>query len=231
VSDLHRNRRPVSVAAVNDYELVVHGLAAMLGRFRDRVEVRDAIVVGEPLDVPVDVALFDLYGRGRSAIEVIRLLAAVPDIGAVVVFSVEHDRRMMTAASEAGARGFISKGLPAEAIVDAIGKVAAGHQVEASARSSVTNPSLSWPGKNLGLTARESEVLALVASGMTNSEIAQVLFLSHDTVKSHIRSVYVKLGIRNRVEASLFVNASDDYRGPGASAHEERAATGDGASA
>jgi DNA-binding NarL/FixJ family response regulator len=203
----------VTVAAVNDFDLVVEGLAALLGRFPDRIEVRDAIVVGEPLRVPVDVALFDLYGRGRDALHVVRLLAADPSIGAVALFSVEMDRRLLGDAADAGASGFVSKGLPSDELVTAIERIADGEYLEASARRGVPNSALLWPGKGLGLSARESEVLTLLAGGMTNPEIAQTLFVGLETVKSHVRSVYAKLGIRNRVEASWFVASHPDFSG------------------
>jgi len=204
----------ISVAAVNDFELVVEGLAAVLARFPERIVVRDAIVVGEPLDDPVDVALFDMYGRGRDSLEVVELLAAVPTIGAVALFSIEMDRRLMSDASDLGAAGFISKGLAAEDIVSAVERIAGGEYVEASARQGVPNTALLWPGKELGLSARESEVVALVAAGFTNAEIARKLFVGLETVKTHIRSVYAKLGLRNRVEASRFVTDHPDFRGP-----------------
>jgi DNA-binding NarL/FixJ family response regulator len=205
---------PVSVAAVNDFDLVVEGLAAMLGRFPDRVAVRDAIVVGEPLRADVDVALFDMYGRGDDALEIVRQLASEPMIGSVALFSIEMDRQLMVDATDAGAAGFVSKGLAAVEVVSAIEQIVAGGYVEASARKAVPNSELVWPGKSLGLSARESEVLALVAAGLTNGEIARTLFVGLETVKTHVRSLYAKLDLRNRVEASRFVATHRDFRGP-----------------
>jgi DNA-binding NarL/FixJ family response regulator len=73
------------------------------------------------------------------------------------------------------------------------------------------SPDLSWPGQSSGLTQRESEVLAQVANGLSNREIAQRLFLSPETVKSYVASILSKLEVRNRVEASLFVYRSGEF--------------------
>lgn len=205
---------PVSVAAVNDFELVVEGLAAMLGRFEDRVVVRDAIVVGEPLTARVDVALYDMYARGRDSLKIVELLASDSQVGAVALYSIEMDRRLMSDATRAGASGFVSKGLGAVDVVTALERIAAGEYVEASARRGVPNSGLLWPGKSLGLSARESEVLALVAAGFTNPEIARKLFVGVETVKTHVRSVYSKLGLSGRVDATTFVARHPDFRGP-----------------
>ncbi len=77
------NDRPVRVAAVNDYEIIVAGVAAMLRQFPDRLEVVDQIIVGEPLAEPVDVALYDTYGRRGIAETALAQLAAMPEIARI----------------------------------------------------------------------------------------------------------------------------------------------------
>lgn len=205
--------RRVRVAAVNDYELVVDGLATLLGRFPDRLDVVDRIVIGEPLAGPVDVALYDTYGRLGIAAPALRMLASSPEIANVAVFSLQLQREVMVEAVAAGARGFISKGLSSAEIADAVVRVAAGEYVEAFGTRNVANHAeLDWPGKDAGLTERESEVLVLAAEGRTNPEIGAALFVGVETVKTHLQRVYGKLGLRNRVEAATFVEREGAFR-------------------
>lgn len=214
---------PVRVAAVNDYELVVEGLARLLEQFPDRVEVAERIVVGEPIaGTNVDVALYDTYGRVGVAAPVLRRLAAEPGIGTVAVFSLDLDERLIADARAAGARAFISKALPASAIVDAVvaaatspGEVMALPEGAPPARG-VIDPrmpdAIDWPGRDAGLTERESQVLVLVAEGLTNRQAAEALYLSHETVKSYLRDAYAKIGVANRAAAATYVHRAEGFR-------------------
>lgn len=203
---------PVAVAAVNDYEIVVQGLAAMLEGFPDRVVVRDRIIVGEPVTEPVDVALYDTYGRLGVAAERIAELRDEPNVGRIAVFSLQIQPELIVEARQNGATGFISKCLPAEQIIEALERVAAGEDVEALGDQSPPPAELDWPGREKGLSQRESEVLVHAAQGLRNHEIAAALFIGTETVKSHLRSAYSKIGVRNRVEAASFVAGSRGFR-------------------
>jgi DNA-binding NarL/FixJ family response regulator len=204
--------RRVRVAAVNDYEIVVLGLAAVLARYPDRLEVSDLIVVGDPVDVPVDVALYDTYGRVGIAAPALRALAENPAVSYVALFSMDLRPELIAEGRAAGATGFISKALSGGEIADAVVRVAAGEEVVAAPPS--PRPALrdlNWPAKDHGLTERESQILVLLAEGLSNREIAQALHLSAETVKSYLRQVFAKLGIRNRVEATTFVHRSGAF--------------------
>ena len=83
----HLPGRPVRVAAANDYEIVVEGMARLLSRFPDRLTVCEKILVGEPVHVPVDLALYDTYGRVGVAEDALRTLLQTPGIAHVAVFS------------------------------------------------------------------------------------------------------------------------------------------------
>jgi two-component system, NarL family, response regulator LiaR len=72
-------------------------------------------------------------------------------------------------------------------------------------------PDPEWPGRSKGLSKRESDVLALLAQGLTNREIAEAMYLSHETVKGYVAQIYSKLGVRNRVEANRFVHRSGEF--------------------
>lgn len=203
----------VRVAAVNDYELIVAGVARMLEEFPDRLDVRDRIVIGDPIEGgPIDVALYDTYGRIGIAEPALRALVADPQITAVVVFSLDFPDQLVTDSLAAGADGFISKALAADAIADAIVRVAAGERV--AALPPAPRPALEaldWPGKDDGLTERQSQVLVLLAEGLTNQEIADSLYLSIETVKNYLRSVYAKLEFRNRATATAYVHRSGAF--------------------
>jgi DNA-binding NarL/FixJ family response regulator len=202
----------VRVAAVNDYDLVVQGLASMLSRHGDQLEVVDAIVIGEPLDGPVDVALFDTFGRRGVGASALKELLATPEVDKVALFTLELTPDAVAEARQAGAAGFISKGLSGSEIADAIVRVAAGEAVIAGTAGPPVPPDdLLWPGKTDGLTEQQSQILALLADGLSNREIAVAMYLSPETVKTYLRPIYRTLGVRNRVEAAAWVHASSSF--------------------
>ena len=200
-------RLPVRVAAVNDYQLVVEGMASLLRRYPDRLHVCDAIVIGEPITGgPIDVALYDTYGRVGLAASVLRKLVAHPEVERVAIFSLDLPTELIDEARAAGASGLISKRLAAEDIADALVRIAGGEYVEALGQDAQpAYEHLDWPGKRDGVSERESQVLVLCAQGLTNREIAAALYIGNETVKTHLRNVFDKLGLRNRVEAAAFV--------------------------
>lgn len=209
-----RAGRPVRVAAVNDYDLIVEGMAGLLSRYPDRVHVCDRIVVGEPIGGDqIDVALYDSYGRVGVAAPVLAALADRPEIRHVALFSLDLRAELVAAARDAGATGFVSKALPGDAIVDAIVRIAAGEEVELAGTSSRSvEHELDWPGRADGLTERESQVLVLCAEGLTNREIAGALYVGVETVKSHLTNVYRRLGVRNRIQAATYVERAESFR-------------------
>ena len=204
----------VRVAAVNDYDVVVAGLAQLLQRYPDRIVVADRFVIGETADNPVDVALYDTYGRTGSAVEAIEELIATPEISHVAMFSLHLAPELMDEARAAGVTGFIWKGLDGDAIADAVVRVGRGEMVVAVGVDDVAHDvgGHDWPGRATGLSERQSEVLALLATGLTNKEIAQVLYLSPETVKDYLRQAFHKIGVRNRVEAANFVSRERAFR-------------------
>jgi DNA-binding NarL/FixJ family response regulator len=129
------------------------------------------------------------------------------------MFSLDLGPDLIAEGRAAGADGFISKALPAQEIARALVRVARGELVVA-APSTPRAPSatLDWPAKDEGLTERESQVLVLAAEGLSNREIAAALYLSAETVKAHLRQIFRKLGVRNRVEATNYVRSATSFR-------------------
>jgi DNA-binding NarL/FixJ family response regulator len=192
----------IRVALVNDFELVLEGLRALLRPYSPGIRVVELDVRATP-ERTVDVTLFDTYGEAGALRERVRELASDAGNGAVVVFSFSNDAALASGVMRAGARGFISKASPAAQIVDGIRKAARGERVMSLKRSQRAEmiPELGWPGRAVKLTERESELLALLPTGMTNRQLGGHLFLSENTIKSQLRSLFSKLDVTNRVQA------------------------------
>src|SRR3954451_22418675 len=203
---------PVRVALMNDYEVVVAGLLALLAPYADRVRVveLDSLL---PVHSDVDVLLYDTFGRERVTGPVEQ---AIRDTAAkVVVYSWNLDRELVEEALSKGAAGCISKSLDALDLVGALEKVHAGSVVVSDVepgRADTTSsggPSRGdWPGRGHGLSAREAEVLALIAQGLSNQEIADRAFLSINSVKTYVRSAYRKIGVERRTQAVLWATGN-----------------------
>lgn len=185
---------PLRVAIVNDYEIVVKGLQAMLAPFGDRVEVVDVEAGGAPAG-SADVVLFDTFAAYRDALLRIDQMAARSDLGKVVLYTWDLPVGFADDLERRNVDAVILKTTTGELLVEALERTAAGDPptIDDQARSSASTT----------LTDRELEVLALLAVGASNSEIAEQLYLSVDTVKTHLRKLYGKLGVHNRTKAAL----------------------------
>jgi len=186
------------VALVNDFDLVLRGLAGMLDPFRDRLRVVELDVDRNPRH-RVDIALFDTYGHPRNGIDRVHDLAVDPGIGAVVVYTWAITNEQVEAVIAAGARGVIAKSEPAEALAHALVAVDAGEVVVS--KTFHRPRGYTWPGHDLGLTARESEVAAFLSEGLSNREMADALSISEHTVKSHLKAIFQKTGVASRAQA------------------------------
>lgn len=193
----------IRVALVNDYEIVLAGLRTLLQPYEPQIRVVELDVQGNPQSA-VDVTLFDTYGEVQELRQRVRGLAADARNGAIVVFSFSDDAALAGTLLRAGAQGFISKALPAEQIVNGVRAAARGERVmlvQASPHAPMS-AELQWPGRDARLTERESELLALLPTGMTNRELSEHLHISENTIKSHLRRLFSKLDVRNRAQAA-----------------------------
>jgi DNA-binding NarL/FixJ family response regulator len=194
----------ILVALIDDYDVVLTGVASMLDPYRDRILVAE-IDANEPLHDTVDVALYDSFAQPESDHDEVEVLVRSPHAKRVVVYTWNFHPDLIASAKQRGAHGYLSKTLPARELVEALEAVHAGEYVisEPPGRS---RPSLGhdWPGRGEGLTDRESEILALITQGKSNAEVAAVTFLSPNTVKSYIRSVYRKICVSSRTQAVLW---------------------------
>ena len=184
----------IRVLVVDDHDVVHWGLRSVLARqpWVERcVAARDgaAAIAGARRYGP-HVALIDLFVGSESGAEICQRVRSVSPATKVLLIS-GAGRISAAAARGAGASGFIPKDWAAADVANAVRAVALG--------ASVFDPGDGPPPG--GLTARERQVLALIATGATNNEIAEQLFLSPHTVKEHTSALYRKLGVRNRAEA------------------------------
>jgi two-component system, NarL family, response regulator LiaR len=195
--------KPIRVALVNDYMIVLEGLRALLQSSEPEMRVVELDVRRRP-SRRVDVTLFDTYGELEELGERVRSLRSDPGNGAVVVFSFSDRPQAIRRAMRVGAQGFISKAVPRHQIIDGIRAAADGDRVVLTQRSRQAHidEALRWPGREIGLTERESELLSLLPTGMTNRELAKHLYVSENTIKTQLRNLYTKLGVRNRAQAS-----------------------------
>jgi DNA-binding NarL/FixJ family response regulator len=181
------------VLVVDDHDVVHWGFRLLLERqsWVERCEVAPGgeEAMEQALRLKPDVALIDLLLRDESGAELCEELhAALPNTRILLLSGVGSISPAV--ARRAGASGFVSKDLGAGDIVKAVRMVALGMEVFGRGEE--------HPGP---LSGREREVVGLIATGATNREIAQRLFLSPHTVKEHTSAIYRKLGVRNRAEA------------------------------
>ncbi len=195
--------KSIRVALVNDYMIVLEGLRALLRFSEPEIQVVEIDVRKGPRR-GVDVTLLDTYGELGSLGERVRSLGADSSNGAVVVFSFSDRPQAVRSAMDAGARGFISKAAPRQQIIDGIKAAARGDRVVLTQRSqhAQIDEALRWPGREMGLTERESELLSLLSTGMTNRELGSHLYVSENTIKTQLRHLYAKLDVRNRAQAA-----------------------------
>ncbi len=209
----------VRVLAADDQRVIRDGLAMLLGLLPD-VEVVGTAANGEEAlaladQLRPDVILMDLRMPRVDGVEATRRLrASHPQIKVVVLTTYADDRSVLDAL-RAGARGYLTKDAGAEEIRQALLQVTSGqaavdpavqmHLVEAIATTtSQPTPEPSAPAETElpdGLTPREAEVLRLIAAGLSNAEIADRLFVSEATVKSHVNHLFPKIGARDRAQA------------------------------
>jgi DNA-binding NarL/FixJ family response regulator len=183
--------RPVTIALVDDYDVVLKGLAHMFDDYRDRVVVAE-IDANAALSDEIDIVLYDSFAQPESDHHEIAELVRNPRARRVVVYTWNFQPELIADARRQGVQGYLSKALPARELVEALERIHQGEELfnEAPLRAA-SAPSLDWPGKREGITDRESEVAALT-------------YLSPNTVKSYIRSIYRKIQVQSRTQAVIW---------------------------
>ena len=199
----HVHEVPIRVALVNDYAAVLNGLTVKLRPYVDRVIVSSTVFGAATVPSGVaDVAVIDTLGASDPT----RRVAALADDAAAlpVVLTWDFDAARVADAVAAGARGYLSKQLSVSALVEALESVHAGHLVlpAVNGRRVAEDAWTNAPSRSVSaLSARETDIVSMIAVGASNEEIAATTYLSINTVKSYIRSAYRKAGVSTRSEA------------------------------
>ncbi|MFF7728152.1 response regulator [Streptomyces sp. NPDC008001] len=203
----------IRVVLVDDHQVVRRGLRTFL-------EVQDDIeVVGEAADgaegverteeLRPDVVLMDVKMPGTDGIEALRRLRELQNPARVLIVTSFTEQRTVIPALRAGAAGYVYKDVDPEALAGAIRSVHAGHVLlQPEVAGALLSQDEGGPGGSQGrgnaLTEREREVLALIADGRSNREIARALVLSEKTVKTHVSNILMKLDLADRTQAALW---------------------------
>jgi len=192
----------ITCLIVDDHEVVREGLRLSLSR---APHIR---VVGEASDGASAVALaerrhprviiMDVRMPGMDGLEATKELTEKVPESAVLIFTAYSERSLLSRGLESGAKGYILKEAPHGTLLRAIEKVAAG---EGYVDPALMPAFLTGKGRDEMLTAREREILQLLADGMSNADVAAKLFISQETVKSHVRHILAKLEADTRTHA------------------------------
>jgi DNA-binding NarL/FixJ family response regulator len=203
------------VVLADDQRVVREGLGTLLGLL-DGVEVVGTAADGEEAvslvaSLRPDVVLMDLRMPRCDGVEATRRLREIDADVKVLMLTTYGDDRSVIDALRAGARGYLTKDAGADEIRQALEQITRGqaaidpavqhHLVDALATASAAPAPPELPD---GLTPREGEVLALIAAGLSNAEIAERLVVSETTVKSHINHLFAKIGVRDRAQAVTY---------------------------
>ncbi|MDY0913840.1 response regulator transcription factor [Rathayibacter festucae] len=195
----------IRVLLVDDHPIVRAGLRALIGAEDGLTVVGEAGSPAEAIDAAArlhpDVVLMDLrFGADReTGVDATRALRSSAESPSVLVLTTYDTDADILGAVEAGASGYLLKDAPPEELLAAIRAAAAGESALAPAVAARLFERLRSPVARL--SARETEVLALVAQGLSNTEVAARLFVTETTVKSHLAHVFAKLGVASRTAA------------------------------
>jgi DNA-binding NarL/FixJ family response regulator len=201
---------PLRLFLVDDHEMVLHGLSAMLAHFADEVVIVGTATSAERTLTAVsaerpDIVLCDVRIGKESGLDLCRQVTSQHPETKVVLLTVYDDEHYLFQALRVGASGYILKRIDGVELVSQLRRVREGETVidpalagRVALSAARLNAGEFWPGAHLGLTQRESEVLELLVSGHSNKGVAAKLVVSEDTVKTHIRGLYRKLGVADR---------------------------------
>jgi len=207
------NQQKITLMIVDDHIVVRQGLRAFLETRPDILVVGDAGTGDEALKlaeqyVP-DVALVDLVMPGMDGVEVTRRIRSISPRTQVVIFSSFYKDEHIFPAIRSGALSYLLKDTRPEELVDAIHKAAAGEAVlDAKVAARLVQEMQRGGDQSINpfaeLSERELEVLRLIAGGLSNQAIAEQLFISEKTVKSHVSNILSKLHLSDRTQAAVY---------------------------
>jgi DNA-binding NarL/FixJ family response regulator len=221
---------PIRVLVVDDHALYRRGLQMVLGVEPDLDVVGEAgdgmEAVERAIELVPDIILMDVQMPRSTGIEACREIQEMVPSAKVIMLTASDEEDDLFEAVRAGARGYLLKSVTAQELTDALRAVQGGESLIApsmaskllnefaalSRQSAQQSAEPSLP--SVPMTRRETEVLQLVARGMSNAEIAATLFVSENTVKTHVRNVLDKLQMHSRMEAAMYAVRLNLFEAP-----------------
>jgi two-component system response regulator DevR len=211
----------IRLLLVDDHEIVRRGLRELLEVETDLKVVAEAGSLDEALALnidEIDVAVLDVRLPDGSGVDLCRLLREKRPEMACLMLTSFADNEALNASVLAGARGYVLKNVRGDDLVSAIRHVAEGEML-------LTNDQIERARERLrrqitedirleSLSAQESRILELLSEGLSNREIAEVMFLAEKTVKNYVSNLLAKLGFQRRTEAALFAQRQYDRNHP-----------------
>ncbi len=205
----------IKIGICDDDQLIRAGLRMIIDQEPDFEVVAEAGTGDEAIDLvtahPIDVMLMDIRMPVMDGIEATRRIVATTEGPRVIILTTFELDEYVFAALSAGASGFLLKRTPPEQLIEAIRVVAAGEAllapsvtrrlIEAFTRQSPVRADPAQSKRLAALTPRELEVLTGIGRGLSNQELAEELFIADNTVKTHVKRVFTKIGARDRAQA------------------------------
>ena len=204
----------IRILLVDDQSIVREGLASLLETQPDLEIVGEAengkIAIERSLILKPDLILMDIRMPVMDGVAAIAVLSEqAPEIKILVLTTFDDDE-YVTQAIACGAKGYLLKDTPSVELAQAIRTISQGYTQLAPGllkkAISTSNPIATIPSELAQLTAREKEVLQLIAKGYNNKEIAAELYITERTVKNHVNSILRRLNLRDRTQAAIFAN-------------------------
>jgi DNA-binding NarL/FixJ family response regulator len=219
---------PLRIVIVDDHEVLRTGTRQVLETSDDMVVVGEADDGDAALslvnELHPDVVLVDIRLPGTSGLDVARRVASIRPETKVVILSAYDDPDYLREALAAGVAGYLLKTMPREELVSAVRVAGLGATVlDASVSPLLTQRAPPQPvGNGVTLTAREREVVGLVAEGLPNKAIAARLGISARTIEGHLNHVFAKLGVTSRTELVRYALANNLTDGSAPPNHHQR---------
>lgn len=198
---MEKRTRPIGVLIVDDHPIMRVGIAAIINAQPDMEVLGQAGTAAEALrlfeTLQPELTLMDLRLPDRNGVEAIRAIQRRSPNARIIVLTTYEGDEDIHQALVAGARGYLIKGMPHDALVKALYRVHAGHRFLPQVVTETLSSRL--PGSNL--SHRELEVLQLMFGGKSNREIAEELLIKEATVKSHVSEILMRLNVSDRTQA------------------------------